>query len=80
MYLILMVKILFFLEILLSFFYSDNKQLDRKEYNLWTIRTTNQEINDEDWSSIRGKILIGFSKKNKSFNFFYEFRKCSFGC
>lgn len=32
----------------------ENKQLDRQEYNLWTIRTTGEEITDEDWLSIRG--------------------------
>ncbi|CAF4780987.1 unnamed protein product [Rotaria sp. Silwood1] len=35
------------------FDFDDNKQLDRNEYNLWTIRTTEEEITDEDWSSIR---------------------------
>ncbi|CAF1319744.1 unnamed protein product, partial [Rotaria sordida] len=35
------------------FDFDDNKQLDRNEYNLWTIRTTGEEINDDDWSSIR---------------------------
>ena len=39
---------------LFDLLYLGNQQLDRKEYNLWTIRTTGDEITDEDWSSIRG--------------------------
>ncbi|CAF1240094.1 unnamed protein product [Rotaria sordida] len=35
------------------FDFDDNKQLDRNEYNLWTVRTTGEEISDDDWSSIR---------------------------
>ncbi|CAF2879999.1 unnamed protein product [Rotaria sp. Silwood2] len=38
------------------FDFDDNKQLDRHEYNLWTIRTTGDEITDEDWSSIRENV------------------------
>jgi hypothetical protein len=51
-----MVKTLFSFPMIFyfSFFHLENKQLDRQEYNLWTIRTTGQEITDEDWSSIRG--------------------------
>ena len=33
----------------------DNKQLDRNEYNLWTKRTTGEEISDDDWVMIRGR-------------------------
>lgn len=44
------------------FFFEDNKQLDRQEYNLWTFRTTGEQITDEDWSSIRGKTLMISSK------------------
>ncbi|CAF3451160.1 unnamed protein product [Rotaria sp. Silwood1] len=38
------------------FDFDDNKQLDRNEYNLWTIRTAGEEITDEDWSSIRENV------------------------
>jgi hypothetical protein len=64
MYLILMVKISrknAFNVIL--FVHLDNKQLDRKEYNLWTIRTTGEEITNEDWLSVRGKIFLKFLKR-----------------
>ncbi len=64
MYLILMVN-LFLFKIIFSIVLSslDNKQLDRQEYNLWTIRTTGEEITDEDWASIRGKIFYKFQTK-----------------
>lgn len=39
-----------------SFSYLENKQLDRHQYNLWTMRTTGEEITDDDWLSIRGEI------------------------
>ncbi|CAF3533242.1 unnamed protein product [Rotaria socialis] len=38
------------------FDFDDNKQLDRQEYNLWTIRTTGDEITNEDWSSIQASV------------------------
>jgi len=58
-----MVKTLFFFSNDF-FFHLENKQLDRQEYNLWTIRTTGEEITDEDWLSIRGNCL-DISKKKR---------------
>ncbi|CAF1508898.1 unnamed protein product, partial [Adineta steineri] len=50
------------------FDFNDNKQLDRNEYNLWTIRTTGEEITNEDWLSIRDHVRLdegeGISKEN----------------
>jgi hypothetical protein len=46
----------------------DNKQLDRREYNLWTIRTTGEEITDEDWLSVRGKTMINLRKSFRFIN------------
>lgn len=46
----------------------ENKQLDRQEYNLWTIRTTGEEITDDDWLSIRGEMSI--SSENVLANYF----------
>ncbi|CAF3911899.1 unnamed protein product, partial [Adineta steineri] len=50
------------------FDFNDNKQLDRNEYNLWTIRTTGEEITNEDWLSIRDHVSLdegeGISKEN----------------
>ncbi|UJR30828.1 hypothetical protein I4U23_018345 [Adineta vaga] len=40
------------------FDFDENKQLDRSEYNLWTIRTTGEEISDEDWLTIRDSIHL----------------------
>lgn len=61
MSLILMVRI-FCLGIRLRFlfFFLENKQLDRQEYNLWTLRITGEEITDDDWLSIRGQIFTRF--------------------
>jgi hypothetical protein len=59
MYLILMVQNIsskFSFE--MFFCYLENQQLDRQEYNLWTIRTTGEEITEQDWLSIRGRRLI----------------------
>ena len=42
-----------------NFLCLENKQLDRNEYNLWTVRTTGEDINDEDWLSIRGRVNSG---------------------
>lgn len=55
MYLILMVRILFYSLKSSYLLFEENKQLDRSEYNLWTIRTAGEEITDDDWLSIRGK-------------------------
>ena len=35
------------------FFSIENKQLDRQEYNLWTVRISGEEITDDDWATIR---------------------------
>lgn len=42
--------------------YLENKQLDRREYNLWTVRTTGEDITDNDWESIRSKIFPDLKK------------------
>lgn len=44
----------------------DNKQLDRQEYNLWTIRTTGEEITDADWEALRSKSRIIFKTKSSN--------------
>ncbi|CAF0850580.1 unnamed protein product [Adineta ricciae] len=36
----------------------DNKQLDRNEYNLWTLRITGDEISDQDWLSVRESVNL----------------------
>lgn len=40
------------------FDFDENKQLDRQEYNLWTVRTTGEEITDDDWTSIQQNVHL----------------------
>ena len=67
MSLISMVKIfLFILQFFLFESHLENKQLDRREYNLWTLRTAVAEITDEDWASIQGTVFNDHNKKMES--------------